>query len=422
MKRDNCSPEMEMLLLAELISYPYNLRQISPDSLIPLVIDPVARKVLDAVIAMKNNDEEVSLSNVSYHLKDQQAIEWLIKSRLEVTTDSSIQQHVGYLKELSANRTLEQLALNILGMSKDLTISSSEKLSKIINESSRILEDLSECRSVYSILEIINAIGDDIQERAARIDDGEVVRVPTGLYELDRFLYGGFGAGNLIILAGRPSEGKTAIMVQMAREAATAGVPALIFSLEMSKEEVVQRFLVATGDIRPEQIHQARVDDWSEFESGVAKVCNLPIYVDDSTRVVADIVAKASAMNAKGKCGIVFIDYLGLIRFDGKQPLYIQISEVTKSMKRLAKDCRCPVVLLCQLNRNSVRDGRPPDLQDLRDSGSIEQDADIVLIIERVKTGGVNLWLRKNRHGYGGEVCLHLDHDTNYSNFRTREE
>ena len=139
---------MEMLLLAELISYPYNLRQISPDSLIPLIIDPVARKVLDAVIAMKNNDEEVSLSNVSYHLKDQQAIEWLIKSRLEVTTDSSIQQHVGYLKELSANRTLEQLALNILGMSKDLTISSSEKLSKIINESSRILEDLSECRSV----------------------------------------------------------------------------------------------------------------------------------------------------------------------------------------------------------------------------------------------------------------------------------
>ena len=413
---------MEMLLLAELISYPYNLRQVSPDLLIPLFIDPAARKVLDAVIAMKNNDEEVSLSNVSYHLKDQQAIEWLIKSRLEVTTDSSIQQHVGYLKELSANRTLEQLALNILGMSKDLTISSSEKLSKIINESSRILEDLSECRSVYSILEIINAIGDDIQERAARIDDGEMVRVPTGLYELDRFLYGGFGVGNLIILAGRPSEGKTAIMVQMAREAATAGVPALIFSLEMSKEEVVQRFLVATGDIRPEQIHQARVDDWSEFESGVAKVCNLPIYVDDSTRVVADIVAKASAKNAKGKCGIVFIDYLGLIRFDGKQPLYIQISEVTKSMKRLAKDCRCPVVLLCQLNRNSVRDGRPPDLQDLRDSGSIEQDADIVLIIERIKTGGVNLWLRKNRHGYGGEVCLHLDHDTNYSNFRTREE
>ena len=104
-------------------------------------------------------------------------------------------------------------------------------------------------------------------------------------------------------------------------------------------------------------------------------------------------------MKAKGKCGIVFIDYHGLLRFEGTQPLYQQISQATKTFKRLAKDCRCPVVLLCQLNRNNVRDGRPSDLQDLRDSGSIEQDADIVLIIERIKTGSVNLWLRKNRHG-----------------------
>lgn len=158
---------MEMLLLAELISYPYHLRQISPDSLIPLVMDPMARKVLDILIEMKNNDEEVSLSNVSYHLSDQQVIERLTNSFLKVATDSSIQQHIGYLKELSVNRTLEQLALNILGMSKDLTTPSSEKLSKIINESSQILEDLSECRSIHPILEIINAIGDDIQERAA---------------------------------------------------------------------------------------------------------------------------------------------------------------------------------------------------------------------------------------------------------------
>ena len=133
------------------------------------------------------------------------------------------------------------------------------------------------------------------------------------MYELDRFLYGGFGSGNLIVLAGRPSEGKTAIMVQMAKEAAAAGVPALIFSLEMSKEEVVQRFLVATGAIRPEQIHQAKVDDWTEFEAGVAKVCNLPISVDDSTRTLADIVAKTNAMNAKGKNSLYRLPWLDTI-------------------------------------------------------------------------------------------------------------
>lgn len=218
------------------------------------------------------------------------------------------------------------------------------------------------------------------------------------------------------------SEKINKLVDELNQEAAMADVPSLIFSLEMSKEEVVQRFLMSTGHVRPGHIHQAKVEDWSVFEQGVTKLCNLPIYVDYTTKLVGDIVAKVNSMNAKGKCGIVFIDYLGLIRFDGKQPLYIPISEVTKSLKRLAKDCRCPVVLLCQLNRNSVRDGRSPDLQDLRDSGSIEQDADIVLIIERIKTGGVNLWLRKNRHGFGGEVCLRLDHDANYSNFKTREE
>ena len=188
----------------------------------------------------------------------------------------------------------------------------------------------------------------------------------------------------------------------------------------MSKEEVVQRFLVSTGHVRPEHIHQAKVEDWSVFEQGVTKICNLPIYVDDTTKSVGDMVAKVNSMNAKGKCGIVFVDYLGLLRFDGPQPLYQQISQATKTFKRLAKDCRCPVVLLCQLNRNNVKERRPPQLQDLRDSGSIEQDADIVLMIERKEGRDLDLWLRKNRHGYGGEVCLELTHDNLYSNFKSR--
>ena len=125
----------------------------------------------------------------------------------------------------------------------------------------------------------------------------------------------------------------------------------------------------------------------SVFKQGVTKLCNLSIYVDDTTKSVGDMVAKVNSMNAKGKCGIVFVDYLGLLRFDGPQPLYQQISQATKTFKRLAKDCRCPVVLLCQLNRNNVKEKRPPELQDLRDSGSIEQDADVVLMVE-IQTSG----------------------------------
>lgn len=312
------------------------------------------------------------------------------------------------------------LALKMVQVSGDMSLSFSEKLNKLADELNHEADMLSECRSLHHIGEIVNEIADDIQRRAREQAAGNVIRVPAGIEELDRFLYGGFGQGNLIVLAGRPSEGKSALMVQMAQAAAMADVPALIFSLEMSKEEVVQRFLVATGYVRPEHIHQAKVDDWSVFEQGVTKLCDLPIYVDDMTKSVGDMVAKVNSMNAKGKCGIVFVDYLGLLRFDGPQPLYQQISQATKTFKRLAKDCRCPVVLLCQLNRNNVKERRPPQLQDLRDSGSIEQDADIVLMIERKEGRVLDLWLRKNRHGYGGEVCLELTHDNLYSNFKSR--
>ena len=411
---------MEMLLLAELISYPYHLGRVNLDPFTSLIVSPHARKVLGVLVEMRKNNEDVNFVNVCYRLNDPETVAALTDSSTTVTTDSSIEQHIGYLKELHAIRFLEMLALKMVQVSGDMSLSFSEKLNKLADELNHEADMLSECRSLHHIGEIVNEIADDIQRRAREQAAGNVIRVPAGIEELDRFLYGGFGQGNLIVLAGRPSEGKSALMVQMAQAAAMADVPALIFSLEMSKEEVVQRFLVATGYVRPEHIHQAKVEDWSVFEQGVTKLCDLPIYVDDTTKSVGDMVAKVNSMNAKGKCGIVFVDYLGLLRFDGPQPLYQQISQATKTFKRLAKDCRCSVALLCQLNRNNVKERRPPQLQDLRDSGSIEQDADIVLMIERKEGRDLDLWLRKNRHGYGGEVCLELTHDNLYSNFKSR--
>lgn len=409
-----------MLLLAELISYPYHLAQLNLESFDPLFVSPHARKVLGVLVEMRKNAEEVSLVNVSYRLNDPEAVAALTDSSTKVTTDSSVYQHIEYLKECHTARFLEKLARKMFQISADMSLSSSEKLTQMAEELTHEADMLSECRSLYHIGKIVNGIADEIQARANERDAGTAIKVPTGIEELNRFLYDGFGPGNLIVLAGRPSEGKSAIMVQMAQAAAMADVPALIFSLEMSKEEVVQRFLVATGYVRPEHIHQAKVEDWSIFEQGVAKVCNLPIYVDDTTKSVGDIVAKVNSMKTKGKCGVVFVDYLGLLRFEGTQPLYQQISQATKTFKRLAKDCHCPVVLLCQMNRNNVKEKRPPQLQDLRDSGSIEQDADIVLMLERKEGRDLDLWLRKNRHGYGGDVCLELTHDNMYSNFKSR--
>lgn len=322
--KKNSSPEIEMLLMAELISYPYHLGRVNLESLTSLIASPHARKVLGVLVEMRKNDEEVTLVNVAYHLKDSDVTAILTKSTQNVTTDASIYQHIDYLKELRTVRFLEMLAMKMVQVSGDMSLSSSEKFNKLIDELNHEADMLSECRSLHHIGEVMNEIADDIQKRASEQASGNVIRVPTGIDELDRFLYGGFGPGNLIVLAGRPSEGKSALMVHMAQAAAMAGVPALIFSLEMSKEEVVQRFMVSTGYVRPEQIHQAKVEDWSVFEQGITKLCNLPIYVDDTTKSVGDMVAKVNSMKAKGKCGIVFIDYLGLLRFEGTQPLYQQ--------------------------------------------------------------------------------------------------
>lgn len=420
MKRENRTLELEMLVIAELISYPHNLRQIDLGGLSGLIVCAESKSVLDVVKLMLDKGEDISLVNVSCRLEDKQVLEELTKAMIKVTTDLSLHQHISYLKDRYVNRFLESQACEMVKMSKDLSIPGTDKLSKFIRDTSDTLDYVAESRSLIPVCEIINTIADDIQTRACDQAAGKNTRVPTGIHELDRFLYGGFGPGNLVVLAGRPSEGKTSIMVHMAKAAASAGIPSLIFSMEMSKEEVVQRFLLSTGDITPEQIHQAKVDDWEKFEAGVSKVYNLPIYVDDSTRRVSDIVSKISMMSAKGLCGAVYIDYLGLLQFVGKQPLYIQIAEVTNILKRLAMDCHCPVVLLCQLNRNNVKENRSPDLQDLRDSGSIEQDADTVLIVERKEGKDVDLWLRKNRNGYGGQVCLSLTHDKTYSNFQKK--
>lgn len=255
MMKNNSSPEIEMLLMAELISYPYHLGRVNLESLTLLIVSPHARKVLGVLVEMRKNDEEVNFVNVCYRLNDPETVAALTDSNTKVTTDSSIELHIYYFKELYTARFLDMLAMKMAQVSGDMSLSSSEKLNKLIDELTHEADMLSECRSLHHIGEIVNEIADDIQTRASEQAAGNAIKVPAGIEELNRFLYGGFGPGNLIVLAGRPSEGKSALMVQMAQAAAMADVPALIFSLEMSKEEVVQRFLVSTGYVRPEHIH-----------------------------------------------------------------------------------------------------------------------------------------------------------------------
>ena len=256
--------------------------------------------------------------------------------------------------------------------------------------------------------------------------EGKVLRVPTGIQQLDYITYGGFNAGNLVILAARPSVGKTAIMLQMAKAAAFTGKNVNLFNLEMTNTELAQRLLFSTGHLAPLQVARGEVE-WSSFELAASRFAGKPMYLNDSSRTLEEIRARIVMNVQAGKCDVAFIDYLGLIKKNSNNKTMAQaIGEITNELKNLALSCKIPIVLLCQLNRVSASEKRPPEMHDLRDSGDIEQDADIILMLERPQEDesgrAVNVWVRKNRQGAAGNVKIELVANETYTKFYERAD
>ena len=300
----------------------------------------------------------------------------------------------------------------------DTLISLPGKLADEINAKFR------ERSSTESVSEALNALAEDLEENQVRIESGKRTRIPTGFPFLDRLTYTGFNPGNLVILAARPSVGKTAVMLHMAKSAARAGFPATVYSLEMTNKELAQRLLFAAG-IDVKKAIAGNVD-WGAVEKANAMYDGLPLYMNDSCHTLEDITADIILGKQQGRCSIAFIDYLGLIQIpSSRMTLYQAISEMTPRLKRVAKECGVPIVLLCQLNRNTEAENRSPQLYDLRDSGSIEQDADIVLMLERdsrtLDDRNINMWVRKNRQGLAGNVLVALRANDSFTVFDERK-
>lgn len=271
--------------------------------------------------------------------------------------------------------------------------------------------------STESITQAINDLGDTLQR-------GENKRVPMGFPSLERLTYGGFTPGNLVVLAARPSVGKTAVMLQMARSSALSSFPSLALSLEMTNEELAQRMILSTGRVNAMDFVWGNVN-WEDFDSAASCFNDAPLYLDDTPQTLDEVCSAITLAVHNGQCKIAYIDYLQLMSSSERNDsLYRQVTEMTKRLKKLAKRLKIPIVLLCQLNRNNVSENRPPQMHDLRDSGSIEQDADIVLMLDRLKdeqeqyTSKVNMYVRKNRGGLAGNITIALESDPTYTNFK----
>jgi replicative DNA helicase len=260
---------------------------------------------------------------------------------------------------------------------------------------------------------------------------------PSGFDRLDE-ITGGFQPGNLIVIAARPSMGKSALVTNIAENAAVKhDVPVALFSLEMSEAELAQRFIASQAMTSGDELRKGKVRDadWPRILTAAQKLAKAPLFVDDSSDVgLLEIRAKARRLHAQHPLGLIVIDYLQLMRAEaGVDNRVEQVGQMSRGLKILARELNVPVIALSQLNR-AVEARKPPTpvLSDLRESGSIEQDADLVMFIYRdeyyskestEKPGIADIFISKHRNGPLGDVELVFRHEfPKFMNYRPGEE
>lgn len=273
--------------------------------------------------------------------------------------------------------------------------------------------------------ECVKTTSEIANDLAEEITKGDIMRIPSSFRSVDFNTYGGFASGNLVILAARPSVGKTTIGLQMALNASRNGYRTMVFSLEMSREELVQRLILSTGHITPYEYFTKQFD-WGQYDLAVKEVTNDNLLINDKSYNIDEICQKIKVDCQTNDLKFVMIDYLGLIPPNSNTNLSAAIGELTRKLKLTAKACRIPILLLSQLSRDNEKQDRSPELKDLRNSGDIEQDADIVIMLEhskdsekRIIENSIDLWIRKNRNGRCNfDNPIVLRGNETYSNFK----
>ncbi|TXH33868.1 MAG: replicative DNA helicase [Burkholderiaceae bacterium] len=320
------------------------------------------------------------------------------------------------IRERATLRGLQQTATDILAACSTPAGRSPADIAAEAEASMQALVDHSDTEP-SRLQDVLCDVLGDVQERIER--GGRLAGLSTGFGGLDG-MTGGLEPGQLVIVAARPSVGKTVLGCNIAAHVAAGGVPAVFFTLEMTRREIAARILAARSGVPVQAMRAGTREraDWDQMSSVAGASANWPMFIDDAPAVsVAYVRAKARRIQRSHGLGLLVIDYLGLMRGTGDNRAQ-EVGSISRGLKALAKELKVPVVALAQLNRASEgRLDRRPTLADLRDSGEIEQDADIVAMLHRESMhreapeweGLAQLLIRKNRNGPTGECLLALD-------------
>ncbi len=425
--------EMEKALLGALMLNQNAMYEVADLVAVDSFYSGKHRIIFDAMLGLYAKTEPVDVVTVSAKLKERKQLKEIggaayLTELANAAASPGSARH--YAQTVQTKFVLRSL------------IDASAKIGEIAFEEDRDIEEvLDEAQSaVFSVsqapmLRTFTTIKEELTEAWERLEalqkhSGTMRGVPSGFPQLDNML-AGFQKSDLIILAARPSIGKTALALDIARQTATKyKTPVGIFSLEMSSQQLVDRMLAAQSGVNSWKLRTGKINSDEEFErlqAGMAALSEAPIYIDDKPgSTVLAMRSVARRLKMEKNLGLIIIDYLQLItptHMHAGDNLVQQITEISRSLKGMARELDIPVLALSQLSRAVEQRGGRPRLSDLRDSGSIEQDADVVMFIHREdmmkgrsdngeeRTNIAEILIEKHRNGPIGKIDLRFDEE-----------
>ncbi|MGM0122654.1 replicative DNA helicase [Enterococcus sp. AZ194] len=388
--------------------------------------------IFQTMIALNDRNEAIDVITVKSRLEQENLLEdvgslsYLSDLATAVPTAANITYYAKIVEENSLLRNLIQTATGIVTKGFE----QGEDVQTILDDAEKSILEVSEKRNrsgFLSIAEVLNTTIENIDQLSK--NNEEITGLPTGYQALDK-MTAGLQAEELIILAARPAVGKTAFALNIAQNVGTKTDRSVaIFSLEMGAESLVNRMLCAEGSIEASHLRTGQLseEEWSSLIVAMGSLSKANIYIDDTPGIkISEIRAKCRKLaQERGNLGLILIDYLQLIEGTGRENRQQEVSEISRQLKKLAKELKVPVIALSQLSRGvEQRQDKRPVLSDIRESGSIEQDADIVAFLYRDdyydREGGedgdggepqqpdniVEVIIEKNRSGARGTVEL----------------
>ncbi len=428
--------EAEEAVLGGILLDPEAISRVSDRLLAEAFYISAHKQIYEAALKLQSQGKPTDLLSITSWLTDHELLAKVGgKSKLVQLVDRTVSAiNIDSLATLVMDKYLRRKLIQAGNDIVQLGYQTETELPIVLDRAEQKVFNITQDRPQQGLIAIEHTLTDTFQELENRDREQALPGILSDFYDLDA-LTSGFQRSDLIIVAARPAMGKTALCLNIARNVATRykKMPVAVFSLEMSKEQLVQRLLASEAGIESQRMRSGRIsqNEWEQLSRAFGNLAQLPIYIDDTANMtVMEMRSQARRLQAEknSELSLIVIDYLQLMESSSSDNRVQELSKITRSLKGLARELKVPIIALSQLSRGvEARTNKRPLLSDLRESGSLEQDSDLVLMIYRddyynpdsPDRGVTEIIAAKHRNGPTGTVKLLFNPQyTQFLNFK----